>query len=63
MLCLRLWVWTEVYTQEQIEKWSLADWVVNRIINMPKRLFKYYRNVIDEENGRNYSFTKSISWE
>lgn len=56
-------MWTEVYTQEQIEKWSLADWVVNRIINMPKRLFKYYRNVIDEENGRNYSFTKSISWE
>jgi len=45
----------QVYTQEQIEKLSLAEWAVNRIINMPKSLVKYFPNVIDEETGRNYS--------
>lgn len=45
----------QVYTQEQIEKLSLAEWAVNRITNMPKSLVKYFPNVIDEETGRNYS--------
>lgn len=45
----------QVYTQEQIEKLSLAEWAVNRIINMPKSLVKYFPNVIDEETERNYS--------
>lgn len=45
----------QIYTQEQIEKLSLADWAVNRITNMPKSLFKYFPNVVDKESGRNYS--------
>lgn len=45
----------QVYTQEQISKLSLTEWVTSNITSMPNRLFKYFRNTIDEKTGRNYS--------
>lgn len=45
----------QVYTREQIEKLSLEEWATNNITNMPRSLFKYFRNVIDIDTGRNYS--------
>ena len=33
-----------VYTQEQIANLTFEQWTVDRMLNMPKRLFKYYRN-------------------
>lgn len=45
----------QLYTQEQIRNLNMADWTVSNITNMPKSLFKYFRNTIDEKTGRNYS--------
>lgn len=45
----------QVYTQEQIRKLNLAEWAASNIVNMPKSLFKYFSNTVDEETGRNYS--------
>lgn len=44
-----------VYTQEQIANLTFEQWAIDRISNMPKRLFKYYRNIVDEETKINYS--------
>lgn len=45
----------QVYTQEQIRELSLTEWATRNITSMPNKLFKYFRNTIDEETGRNYS--------
>jgi hypothetical protein len=44
-----------VYTKEQIVNLTFEQWAIERISNMPQRLFKYYRNIVDEETKRNYS--------
>lgn len=43
------------YTLEQIRNLRFGEWAVSNITNMPKSLFKYYRNTVDEESGRNFS--------
>ena len=45
----------QVFNQQQIQNMSLSDLVVNNINNMPRYLYKYYSNIIDEETGENYS--------
>lgn len=45
----------QTYTLEQIRNLRLGEWAVSNIINMPKSLFKYYRNTVDKKSGRNFS--------
>lgn len=45
----------QVFNQQQIHNMSLSDFVVNNISNMPRFLYKYYSNMLDEETGENHS--------
>ena len=45
----------QVFNQKQIQEMSLQDLIVNNTGNMPRYLYKYYRNIVDEETGENYS--------
>lgn len=45
----------QAFNQQQIQDMSLQDIIVNNVSNMPRYLYKYYRNIVDKETGENYS--------
>lgn len=45
----------QVFNQQQIQNMSLSDLAVNSMDNMPRYLYKYYSNILDEKTGINYS--------
>lgn len=45
----------QAFNQQQIQNMSLSDLTVNNMNNMPRYLYKYYSNTLDEETGKNYS--------